>query len=129
MLLQGESVVVQPQPTIDRPLFNSLGEFIFEKLASKLGRLYLQTDVVLPALEDNFAVTIRSHAQYEESRECYFETTVSTPLACTSKDAEMLLWGDITTTDTAKAFRFLVRCLLRGLKPIQLGQLIMFMLA
>ncbi|GMF27946.1 unnamed protein product [Phytophthora lilii] len=78
-------------------------------LSSNLGKLRLEADRVLPAIEDNVTITCTSRNTYHEAFGNRIETSSITLMACSVQQAGEILWHHITTKknkDREKAFRF-----------------------
>ncbi|KAL4145508.1 hypothetical protein PRNP1_013177 [Phytophthora ramorum] len=100
--LEGMKFVSLPQPTTDR----AFAQFdprnpVFTELSDKACHLYLQTDCMLPPLSEDIAVSIRTQA---EAHGMCLETEVSTPMACTTKEAQRIFWDHVISEGLKKFF-------------------------
>ncbi|KAG6957539.1 hypothetical protein JG688_00010927 [Phytophthora aleatoria] len=127
-LLQGMDFVFEAQPTSDRLLQQlDFSDAILAELSSGLGRLRLQANNVLPALEVNPSITCSSQNKQLSSGGNCIETTSITPIACPMQKAAEIMWHQITTKenrDTQKSFRFVRHCIVRVLQKVLSAKLL-----
>ncbi|KAF1778300.1 hypothetical protein GQ600_7985 [Phytophthora cactorum] len=118
-LLQGMDFVFEAQPTSDRLLQQfDFSDAILAELSSGLGRLRLQANNVLPALNSQ-------NKQLSSGGNC-IETTSITPIACPMQKAAKLcgINHDEGEQRYPKSFRFVRHCIVRVLQKVLSAKLL-----
>lgn len=97
----------QLQPMADRPFCQlDFSDPIISHLSSNLGRLCLQVDAVLPAMNDNLTVAFRTENKHLAVCGNCIELTSTTPLTCSVHEDGNILWRFISNKDDEKTFSF-----------------------
>ncbi|ETO77641.1 hypothetical protein F444_07193 [Phytophthora nicotianae P1976] len=108
-VVEGMKFIIQSQPIVTRPFFQiDTSEPILAELSSNLAWMQLQTGSIVPILGENPSVTFSTQGKNNERDETRIEITATTPLACTVREAEPILWHYLTNEDTSNSFGFYV---------------------